>query len=163
MFSEEQARQAVEHYTDPILRLSYSYLKNTADAQDVCQTVLMKLLTEPRQFSSPEHEKAWVLRTAANACKDILKSPWHRRRCDPEHCAEPTAPAAPDSEVLEAVNALPTKYRTVIYLHYYEGYPAKEIAAILNISQNAVYTRLARARQKLKWTLEEDQTYEGSI
>ena len=62
-------------YADAILRLSYTYLKNTHDAQDVCQTVFVKLLTEPRDFESPAHERAYVLRMAANACKDLLKSP----------------------------------------------------------------------------------------
>ena len=71
----ERAEYLVETYADAILRLSYTYLKNTHDAQDVCQTVFVKLLTEPRDFESPAHERAYVLRMAANACKDLLKSP----------------------------------------------------------------------------------------
>ena len=81
MNQNERAERLVEAYADTILRLSYSYLKNTADAQDICQTVLIRLLAEERSFDSPEHEKAWVLRTAANACKDVLKSPWRKRTC----------------------------------------------------------------------------------
>ena len=71
----ERAECLAEAYADAILRLSYTYLKNTHDAQDVCQTVFVKLLTEPRDFESPAHERAYVLRMAANACKDLLKSP----------------------------------------------------------------------------------------
>ena len=71
----ERAEYLAETYADGILRLSYTYLKNTHDAQDVCQTVFVKLLTEPRDFESPAHERAYVLRMAANACKDLLKSP----------------------------------------------------------------------------------------
>lgn len=71
----EQAERLARTYADPILRLSYTYLKNTHDAQDICQTVFVKLLTEPREFESPEHERAYILRMAANACKDLLKSP----------------------------------------------------------------------------------------
>lgn len=71
----ERAEYLAETYADAILRLSYTYLKNTHDAQDVCQTVFVKLLTEPRDFESPAHERAYVLRMAANACKDLLKSP----------------------------------------------------------------------------------------
>ena len=71
----ERAEYLAETYADAILRLSYTYLKNTHDAQDVCQTVFVKLLTEPRDFESPAHERAYVLRMAANACKDPLKSP----------------------------------------------------------------------------------------
>ena len=71
----ERAEYLAETYADAILRLSYTYLKNTHDAQAVCQTVFVKLLTEPRDFESPAHERAYVLRMAANACKDLLKSP----------------------------------------------------------------------------------------
>ena len=70
-----QAERLANAYADAILRLSYAYLKNTYDAQDVCQTVFVKLLTEPREFESAEHERAYVLRMAANACKDLLKAP----------------------------------------------------------------------------------------
>ena len=71
----ERAEYLAETYADAILRLSYTYLKNTHDAQDVCQAVFVKLLTEPREFESRAHERAYVLRMAANACKDLLKSP----------------------------------------------------------------------------------------
>lgn len=64
MQQDQRAEELVGRYADPILRLSYAYLKNTHDAQDVCQTVFVKLLTEPRDFESPEHEKAYVLRMA---------------------------------------------------------------------------------------------------
>ena len=71
-----EAERLVHAYSDLILRLSYTYLKSTDDAQDICQTVFVKLLMEPREFKSPEHERAYILRMAANACKDLLKSPW---------------------------------------------------------------------------------------
>ena len=75
MNATQRAEYLAETYADAILRLSYTYLKNTHDAQDVCQAVFVKLLTEPRDFESPAHERAYVLRMAANACKDLLKSP----------------------------------------------------------------------------------------
>ena len=71
----ERAEYLAETYADAILRLSYTYLKITHAAQAGCQTVFVKLLTEPRDFESPAHERAYVLRMAANACKDLLKSP----------------------------------------------------------------------------------------
>ena len=69
-----EAERLVHAYSDLILRLSYTYLKSTDDAQDICQTVFLKLLQKPQAFSSPEHEKAWIIRTAVNLCKDHLKS-----------------------------------------------------------------------------------------
>lgn len=146
----ERAEYLAETYADAILRLSYTYLKNTHDAQDVCQTVFVKLLTEPREFESAEHERAYILRMAANACKDLLKSPWRKRTCDLEACAEVPAPETGDGAVLAAVNQLPANYRSVIYLFYYEGYQAAEIGKILGVPTATVHTRLARGRARLK-------------
>lgn len=146
----ERAERLAQTYADAILRLSYTYLKNTHDAQDICQMVFVKLLTEPRDFESAEHERAYILRMAANACKDLLKSPWRKRTCDLEACAELPAPEDGDGTVLAAVNQLPAHYRAVIYLFYYEGYQAAEIGQILGIPTATVHTRLARGRAKLK-------------
>ena len=151
---QTQADHLAEAYVDTILRLSYTYLKNTEDAQDICQTVFVKLLTNPREFESPQHEKAYILRMTANACKDLLKSPWRTRKCSLDTCMEVPAPEAADGSVLSAVNQLPTHYRTVIYLHYYEGYTAEEIGKILGIPKATVHTRLVRGREKLKTILE---------
>ena len=140
----EQAERLANTYADAILRLSYTYLKNTHDAQDICQTVFVKLLMEPREFKSPEHERAYILRMAANACKDLLKSPWRRRTCDLEACAQVPAPETSDGSVLAAVNQLPAHYRSVIYLFYYEGYQASEIGEILGVPTATIHTRLAR-------------------
>lgn len=150
MNQTDRAEYLVETYADTILRLSYAYLKNTADAQDVCQTVFIKLLDSPKDFESTEHEKAWILRTAANVCKNLLKSPWKKRTCDLEACAEFPAPETGGGTVLAAVNQLPPRYRTVIYLFYYEGYQACEIGEILGVPTGTVHTRLARGRAKLK-------------
>ena len=147
---QQEAERLANTYADAILRLSYAYLKNTQDAQDICQTVFVKLLTEPRTFESGEHERAYILRMAANACKDLLKSPWRKRTCDLEACAQVPAPEAADGSVLSAVNELPESYRSVIYLFYYEGYQAAEIGQILGMPTATVHTRLARGRAKLR-------------
>ena len=147
---KQQADRLANTYADAILRLSYAYLKNTQDAQDVCQTVFVRLLTEPREFESGEHERAYILRMAANACKDLLKSPWRRRTCDLEACAQVPAPETSDGSVLAAVNQLPAHYRSVIYLFYYEGYQASEIGEILGVPTATIHTRLARGRARLR-------------
>ena len=147
---QQEAERLANTYADAILRLSYAYLKNTQDAQDICQTVFVKLLTEPRRFESGEHERAYILRMAANACKDLLKSPWHQRSESLDQGMQVPAPQESDGSVLEAVNQLPPIYRAVIYLFYYEGYQAAEIGQILGIPTATVHTRLARGRTKLK-------------
>lgn len=162
MDREKRAEYLVQTYADSILRLSYSYLKNVHDAQDVSQTVLMKLFSEQLDFDSPEHEKAWILRVTANACKDILKSPWRKRTCDLEAVGQLSAAEEPEGQVLTAVNQLPAPYRSAIYLHYYEGYTAEEIAGIEGVRPNTIYTRLARGREKLR-TLLEGEGYEQTV
>lgn len=154
MDRNSRAEYLVRTYADTILRLGYTYLKNRDDAADVCQEVLMKAMDREEPFQSPEHEKAWLLRVTANACKDVLKSPWRARVCALDQCAEAAAPEAePEGEVLSAVNDLPELYRTVLYLYYYEGYQAREIAEILGVPAATVHTRLARGREKLKTVL----------
>ena len=81
----------------------------------------------------------------------------HRQRTvGLELVAEPPAPEAPASYVLEAVMALPVKYRQVIYLYYYEGYSAREIGGLLGQSEASVNTYLSRSRSKLRALLKGD-------
>ena len=148
-----EAERLVNTYSDLILRLSYTYLKSTHDAEDICQNVFLKLLTSGQTFDSPAHEKAWIIRTAANACKDVLRSAHRRRTVGLEAAAAATAPPAPDSTVLDAVMALPEKYREAVYLHYYEGYSVCEIASLLGRSEAAVTAHLSRGRKSLRITL----------
>ena len=150
MITDQRAEYLVQTYSDDILRLSYTYLNNIHDAQDICQDVLLKLLTLQRDFPGVREEKAYILKMTANACWDVLRSPWKKRVCGLEACAEAAAPEAPDSSVLDAVNSLPPRYRAVIHLFYYCGYRADEIGNILDIPTATVHTRLARGRAKLK-------------
>ena len=147
-----EAERLVNTYADLILRLSYTYLKSAQDGEDICQTVLLKLLTGDEVFESPEHEKAWVVRTTVNACKDELRA--FRRKAAPLEDAERVpAPEPPQSDVLDGVMALPEKYRTAIYLFYYEGYSAREIGALTGRSEAAVNAHLSRGRKKLRTML----------
>lgn len=152
-FDRTQAEYLVYTYSDLILRLSYTYLKSTHDAEDICQTVFLKYLTAGQTFSDRAHERAWIIRTAVNACKDVLKSGWRTRTCDMEACAEVAAPEVQEDGVLAAVQSLPEKYRIPLYLHYYEGYKTHEIAQMLGERPATINTRIDRARGKLRTIL----------
>ena len=159
----EHAEQLVEAYADLILRLSYTYLKSTHDAQDICQDVLLKLLTTQTRFESPEHERAWVIRVTINACKNHLASAPRTRIVALD---EAQAMASPDtlgdalddggSDVLAAVNQLSADQREAVFLHYYEGYRIADIAKLTGKSEAAVAKSLSRARGKLRTILEGD-------
>lgn len=151
MNANEQLEYLVNTYADTVLRLSYSYLKSVQDAQDVSQTVFIKLFKAKKTFKDKDHEKAFILRVTANVCKDVLKSSWRNRICDIEHCGEIVVTnEETDDSILWAVNQLEDKYRTVIHLHYYEGYKANEIGKIVGVPTPTVHTRLVRGREKLK-------------
>ena len=141
----QEAERLVETYSDLVLRLSYSYLNQTQDAQDICQTVFLKLL-----------ERAWIIRTTANTCKDLLKSHWRRTTVAMEAASHIPAPELEEGSLSAAVNLLPPKYRAVIYLYYYEGYSSKEIARLLGRNPATVATQLRRGRTQLKDLLESE-------
>ena len=153
--TRQEAERLVNTYADLILRLSYTYLSHTHDAQDICQTVFLKLIERRPAFASSEHEKAWIIRTTINACKDHLKSHWRKTTVPIEAAQHVPAPAAEPGSILASVNLLPPKYRAVIYLHYYEGYTLREIARLLGVTVPTVKMRLKRGRDALRNTWEE--------
>ena len=151
-----EAERLVNTYSDLILRLSYTYLNSTCDAQDICQTVFLKLLQAPRSFDNMEHERAWIIRTTVNLCKDLLKKHWRRTTVTLDAAEHVPAPEPEEGSLTAALELLPPKYRTVLYLYYYEGYSAKEIAALLGEKPATIFTRLDRGRQKLRTYLEQE-------
>ena len=137
-------------YKDDVYRFALSYTHSREEAEDICQSVFEQLL---RQKSiTPGKEKAWLMQTCANRCKNLLRSHWWKKTAPMEDRAGITADENP---VKQAVMALRPEYRAVIYLYYYEGYDTRQIGKLLGISQSAVSTRLHRARNQLKLDLED--------
>lgn len=138
-----------------VYRLALSYTKSVPDAEDVCQTVFLKLLQQPTRPPGGL-EKAWLIRVTVNQCRGPCSNPagagapplWKRQY---------TSPFQRTGELFQAVMALPPKDRVVIHLHYYEGYTAREIGSQLGISESAVQNRLMRARKRLKSLLKEEE------
>ena len=149
---EERAEVLVERYADLLVRLGYTWLGDADDAKDICQTVLIKLLEDPREFPDRGQERAWVVRLGINACKNWRKSAWFRRRAPLEESLALTVenPEPEDGSLLEQVMALPKNYREVIFLRYYEGYEVREIADLLGRNPALVSTHLKRAKEKLR-------------
>ncbi len=151
MKSAEEMNVAMETYADMVRRICFVHLKNRYDTEDVFQNVYMKYMLYEGEFENREHEKAWFARVTINACKDLLRY-FSRRQWVPLDVIAEEREALDDTteEILEAVLKLPEKYRSVIYLYYYEGYSAAEIAGILGRKENTVYTWLARAKTLLR-------------
>lgn len=138
-------------YKDSVFRLALNYTRSIPDAEDICQTVFLKLLHQPS--IKPGCEKAWLMQVTANESRNFLRSFW-RRNVEPLEDMIPLQETK-DRELFKQVMQLKTGYRVVVYLYYYEGYSTEEIGKLLKISKTAVTTRLQRARQQLKKELEE--------
>lgn len=146
---------------DTVYRVCFSFMKNRADTEDIVQETFLKLLDRKISFQSPEHERAWLIVTASNLCKNALKH-WWRRHEDID--ALETAAQGYDPETAEAVQAimaLPPDYKLVVYMYYYEGYSTPEIARFTGMKQATVRSKLHRAREKLKKSLEGGADHEA--
>ena len=143
--------QLFRDYRDDVYRLAVCYTRSREDAEDVCQTVFLKLM-EQKSFQ-PGKEKQWLLRVTANECRNLLRSHWWKTTVPMDESISVEPPEV--NETLQAVLSLEPKYRVVVYLHYYEMLSTEEIGKLLHITRSAVTTRLSRARALLKTKLEE--------
>ena len=157
MKTEKELTAAVNKYGDLVLRLCLIHLKNKADSDDIFQEVFLRYYRHNGSFESEEHEKAWIIRVTNNACKDLLRNFFHSRTVSIDEIGELQGRDETEyREVFEAVLSLPEKNREVVYLYYYEGYKAKEIASILKMNVNTVYTLLTRSKEMLKGMLKDE-------
>ncbi len=144
---EEQIRA----YENTLYRAALAMLGDPQEAEDVVQDTFLRLWEKAPVLESPAHERAWLLKVTVNSCKSRLRAPW-RRRTVPLLDSYPAA--NPEEQVLlEVIQSLPPKDRTVLHLYYYEGYQTAEIAAMTGWREGTVRSRLARARDRLRQLL----------
>ena len=147
---------AAVRYQNMVYRIALHYFGNSQDAEDAVQEVFLRLYTAEKSFESPDHLRRWLIRVTVNVCRDVLRSPWRRRRVSLEELPEEPVFDQPEQAALyREVMALPEKYRTVLNLFYYEELSVKEIGELLGLRTSAVTTRLHRARARLKEQLGE--------
>lgn len=163
---------AMERWGDTVLRLATSRMGSIADAEDVFQTVFMRLLQSRERFTDDEHLKAWLLRVTINCCNDVHRSPWSKRRAELDDATLSTLRAseldepgreAPDDafgnrnlepgDLAAALARLTPQQRTAVHLFYFEGYATDEIAQITGERSGTVRSHLHRARKALKINL----------
>lgn len=144
----------IEKYADTLIRVSYTYMKNMSDAEDLAQDAFIKLMEKRPSFENSEHEKAWLIRVTINLCKNRLRTAWHKRTVPLDDSTYSFS--EDESQVMGTVMELPAKYRGIILLFYYEEYSIAEIAKILGRKESTVGSQLHRARVLLKSKLMED-------
>ena len=154
--TDEELTDIYERNKNTVFRICFSYMKNYPDAEDAAQDTFVKLVRYAPGFESPEHEKAWLIRAASNVCKNMLRSP-NRKTEDIDEHRELYSREKAEDDVLNAVFQLPEKYKTPVYLYYYEGYSSVEIAKILKKPQSTVRTYLGKAKNILREKLKEEQ------
>lgn len=147
MKGKDAFRFAYSEYTDTVYRVAVHNTACTADAEDITQEVFLKLLNYGKPIRGEEHLKAWLIRTALNLCHDTYRK---NSRVDIVENPVSTETYSDSDSILEAVKSLPENYRNTIYLHYYEGYTAKEIGKILGAKESTVLSWLSRGRTALK-------------
>ena len=153
---EHKIEALMDSYGNLLWRTGIMMLGEPQDVQDMIQEVLLKYMQKRPVFHDAEHEKAWLLRVAVNLCRDMLRLR-SRRRYFPIDELEPEAVGSTDAEsreILEEIAMLPQKRKSVLLLHYIEGYSLKEISEILDVSENAVKKRMQRAKEALRRRME---------
>lgn len=153
-----KTEDAMEKYRDNVFAAAFSILKNPDDADDIVQETFLAYHRETKDFESEEHIRAWLLRVAINKAKNESRKLFRRARVPLEEYMETLIFETPAAENLfEEVMKLPSKYRIVLHLFYYEDYPVKDISAMLGLSESNVKVRLNRGRKLLKGLLEEEE------
>ncbi|MFX3633931.1 MAG: RNA polymerase sigma factor [Candidatus Pristimantibacillus sp.] len=150
--TDKELAELYQRHADLVFRLCYLYLKNPVDAEDAVQSVFLKLIKSQMVFNDHEHEKAWLMVTTRNYCKDFLKNWWTSRRVALDALPEVSSwnGNEPSEKVLTRLLSLPEKYKTVLYLYYFEEYSVKEIAEMLGHKESTIQTQLSRGRKRLK-------------
>ena len=133
----------IQIHQNTLYRAALAILGDAHEAEDAVQDAFLRCLEKGPEFESPAHEKAWLLRVTVNGCKSRLRSPWRRRTAP----LLDTYPAAGPEEqsLMEAIGALPARYRAVLHLYYYAGYQTAEIAEMTGLREGTARSQLARA------------------
>lgn len=157
MQSHAEFTRLATRYIDTVYRVAFGWLRSGPDAEDVTQTVLLKLWQSGKGFDSDDHVRNWLIRVTVNECKKSFLSP-RRRELPMEDVADMLTFETPErSELFYAVMSLPQQYRVPLLLYYYEDYPTADIAQMLHLPPATVRTRLARGRERLKHILQEQE------
>lgn len=152
--SQEEMAALYRRHVSMVYQICLMLLKNVPDAEDATQNVFRKVMEQDKPFRDPEHEKAWLIVTARNECRDQLKHWWRRNRESETALLQVSSRQPEDNGLKELIWELPEQDRLVLYLYYYQGYTAQEIAELLEKNPSTVRTWLVRARKKLKLRME---------
>jgi len=149
-------------YLSYVTRICFRYVKNREDAEDLAQEVFMKVMDRLNTFEGQAQLSTWLYRVAANHCLDHLR--WKKRQA---RLIEDAVFMCDEEADFEACNREATRFmerilagageseRTLLTLHYAEGYTHSEIADREGVSRVAITKRLARAHERVLKVIEQ--------
>ena len=157
MRNDEDIQDAMCQYGDAVLRSCLSTLANRHDAEDAFQETFLRYSLHDADFANENHRKAWLVRVAVNISRDRLRKA-SMRDIPLESTAESQTPQTEDNtdqrmQIRQALGQLSPDQRTAILLSVVEGFPAREIAEMMNMPENTVYSLIARGKKKLREVL----------
>ena len=145
--NERDFAQRVRDCRDSLWRVSYAILQNGADCDDAMQEALLRAWRQIGSLRDERYFSTWLIRILINESRRMLKQRIKR----PQALPESVAAADNDHHALhDCVCALPLNLRIPLVLHYMEGYPVKEIAAMLQLPPTTVQWRLHSARKQIR-------------
>jgi len=152
---EQDFSEIYEQNVAFIYSIAYSYMHSREDAEDITEEAFVRLIEQARGFPENAQLRAWLAAVTRNLCINELRRRKRRIRDErqPEELPLPAAHGRADSDlqsVMQAVQALPEKYRLPLLLFSIEGYSVRETADILKLNESTVRTRVARAREIIR-------------
>ncbi len=140
-----------------IFRTAYRITGNAADAEDVLQTIFLRLLRQPPGAAPLDQEESYLRRAAVNASLDLIRQKQTARSVPINEAALPSGPsisAAADSGIKDclrrALRTLTERAAEIFTLRYFEDLSNQQIASALDISQVLVAVSLHRSRRQLQ-------------
>lgn len=152
MTQTEEIKNMIEKYSSLVYKIAITRSGNVENAEDIFQEVFMKYSQKMPKFENEEHEKAWFIRVTINLSKNMHNQAWNRKTVSLEDNIQ--FEEKEQEDIFQIVSTLPQKYKTVVYLFYYEGYQVKEISKIMKTREGTIKTWLSRARKSLKEKIE---------
>lgn len=154
----QDVEDTLSKYADMVYKIALSQTKNKCDAEDIFQEVFLRYLKYSQKLDGESHKKAWLIRVTLNCCKTLFAVKSRKATVELEDDITCTA-VEENHEILSAVYALPSKYKIVIHLFYYEDYSVEQIAQVLGRKVGTVKSQLFRGRQLLKDRLQEEYDF----
>lgn len=155
MDKEQFARQ-VTRLQGSLYRVAASYLHGESDRLDAVSEAIMRAWEKRYTLRDEAFFRTWITRILIRECVNIQRR--QKRSVPVEQMPEDTAPEEDEriASLREAIERLPQRCRTMVVLHYMEGYDVRETARIMGTTKGAVCAGLARARDGLRRMIGEE-------